>query len=316
MDATRIVVGVDGSATSQEALRWAVRLGEVLGAEVVAIHALGLLDRWHDPDASARSWRRTLCDLVERTWCGPLARSPGAHRVEVRDGDPVDVLLAAAEDEPADLLVVGSRGVGDKPELALGSTSLQVLQAARVPVLVVPERPGAAPAAGLRLHHLLVGVDRSETSRAALALAADVAVALGGSLSVLEVVDYMPPFPLGESIAVTSGAEGWAPSEAMAALEAEVRDVRARGVGVQVIVRSGEPASTLLEVADDVDADLVVVGTHCHPRPAELLLGSVARTVADRARRPTLVVPATAGPVHLHRRAGDRHECGSPSLRS
>ena len=145
MDATRIVVGVDGSATSQEALRWAVRLGEVLGAEVVAIHALGLLDRWHDPDASARSWRRTLCDLVERTWCGPLARSPGSHRVEVRDGDPVDVLLAAAEDEPADLLVVGSRGVGDRPELALGSTSLQVLQAARVPVLVVPDAPGGSP---------------------------------------------------------------------------------------------------------------------------------------------------------------------------
>jgi nucleotide-binding universal stress UspA family protein len=138
MQATRIVVGVDGSATSREALRWASRLGEALGAEVVAIHALGLLDRWLDPDASARSWRRTLCALVERTWCAPLAQSGGTHRVEVRDGDPVDVLLAAVEDEHADLLVVGSHGVGGRPELALGSTSLHVLQAARVPVLVVP----------------------------------------------------------------------------------------------------------------------------------------------------------------------------------
>ena len=132
------MVGVDGSATSQEALRWATGLGEALGAEVVAIHALGLLDRWHDPDASARSWRRTLRALVERTWSAPLVRSRGNHRVEVRDGDPIDVLLAAVEDEHADLLVVGDRGVGDRPELALGSTSLHVLQAARVPVLVVP----------------------------------------------------------------------------------------------------------------------------------------------------------------------------------
>jgi nucleotide-binding universal stress UspA family protein len=138
MEGTRILVGVDGSTTSQEALRWAIGLGEALGGEVVAIHALGLLDRWRDPDASARSWRRTLCTLVERTWCAPLARSHGRHRVEVRDGDPVDVLLAAVEDEQADLLVVGSRGVGGRPELALGSTSLHVLQAARVPVLVVP----------------------------------------------------------------------------------------------------------------------------------------------------------------------------------
>ncbi|HET6832947.1 MAG TPA: universal stress protein [Acidimicrobiales bacterium] len=316
MEATRIVVGVDGSATSQVALRWAVGLGDVLGAEVVAIHAVGLLDRWHDPDASARSWRRTLCDLVERTWCVPLARSPGCHRVEVRDGDPVDVLLAAAEDEPADLLVVGSRGVGDRPELALGSTSLRVLQAARVPVLVVPAlRPGAASADWLRLHHLLVGVDRSDASRAALELAADVAAALGGSLSVLEVVDYVPPFPLGEAITAASGDEGPAASEAMVLLEAEVRDVRARGIGVQVIVRSGEPGPTLLEVADDMDADLVVVGTRGCGGAAELLLGSVARTVADRARRPTLVVPAKAGTVHLRRRAGGRHECRSPSSR-
>jgi nucleotide-binding universal stress UspA family protein len=301
MEGTRILVGVDGSATSQEALRWALCLGEAFGAEVVAIHALGLLDRWHDPDASARSWRKTLGALVERTWCAPLARSAGAHRVEIRDGNPVDVLLAAADDEHAGLLVVGSRGVGHRPELALGSTSLRVLQAARVPVLVVPDRREEAPLPdGLRLHHLLVGVDRSETSRGALELAADVAVALGGSLSVLEVVDYVPPFPLGESTAVTSEAEepATAPGRVMTLLEADVRGVRARGVGAQVIVRSGDPARTLLEVAEDVDPDLVVVGTRGRGGPAELLLGSVARTVADRARRPTLVVPASAGSVH------------------
>lgn len=311
------MVGVDGSPTSQEALRWSVGLADVLDAEVVAIHALGLLDRWHDADASARSWRKTLCALIERTWCAPLARAPGPHRVEIRDGHPVDVLLAAADNEQADLLVVGSRGVGDRPELALGSTSLRLLQAARVPVLVVPgRRGGTPPPSGLRLRHLLVGVDRSETSRMALELAADVAAALGGSLSVLEVVEYVPPFPLGSSTAVTSEGDEQAPGRAMELLEAEVRDVRERGVGVQVIVRSGDPAVTLLDVADDVDADLVVVGTRGRGGPAELLLGSVARTVADRARRPTLVVPASAGSVHLRRGTDDRRACQSPGARA
>jgi nucleotide-binding universal stress UspA family protein len=134
-----IVGGVDGSATSQEALCWAVALGDALGAEVVAVHALGLLDRWREPDASARSWRKPLCDLVERTWCAPLMRAPGAHRVELHDGNPVDVLLAATEREHTALLVVGSRGVGANPALALGSTSLRILQTARLPVLVVPD---------------------------------------------------------------------------------------------------------------------------------------------------------------------------------
>jgi nucleotide-binding universal stress UspA family protein len=301
MKGRRIVVGVDGSATSQGALRWAVELGGALGAEVVAVHALGLLDRWYDPDASARSWRTTLCGLVEHTWCAPLLRTPGAHRVEVREGHPVDVLLAAAARERASLLVVGSRGVGGNPALALGSTSLRLLQEACLPVLVVPERRKATPEGhdGLRLRHLLVGVDGSAASRAALDVAADVAAMLGGSLSVLHVFEHVRPFPVAPR--GDRGTEGneCVRDQALELLEAAARDIRRRGVGVQVVLRSGEPASTLLALADDVDADLVVVGTRGRGGPADMLLGSVARTVADRAGRPTLVVPAAAGRVHL-----------------
>jgi nucleotide-binding universal stress UspA family protein len=302
-----IVVGVDGSAAAPEALRWAVGLGEVLGGEVVAVHGVGLLEDVHDPDEPARSWRAGVRDLVERTWCAGLADARCAHRVVVRDGPPVDVLLGVAADERADLVVVGSRGIGNtNPALTLGSTSLHVLQAARVPVLVVPGREeGAPPTAGLALRHVLVGVDRSEPSLAALELAADIAQAIGGSLSVLEVFDYVPPFPLGPSTTVTSQGEEDALDRTVALLEAEVEGIRGRGVGVHVIVRSGEPAPTLLELADDVDADLVVVGTRGRGDPAEPLLGSVARAVVHRVGRPTLVVPAAAGRVHL--RPSDDH---------
>jgi nucleotide-binding universal stress UspA family protein len=294
-------VGVDGSTTSQDALRWAVELGRVLDAEVVAVHALGLLDRWHDPDASARSWRTTLCGLVEQTWCAPLLRAAGSHRVEVRDGHPVDVLLATAARERATLLVVGSRGVGASPALALGSTSLQVLQASCVPVLVVPERRKGVSERqdALRLHHVLVGVDCSAASLAALDVAADVATMLGGSLSVLHVFEHVPPFPIAPRRDRASQRHEGECDRALELLENAARDVRRRGVGVQVVVRSGDPASTLLDLADDVDADLVVVGTRGRGGPADLLLGSVARTVADKSRRPTLVVPAAAGRVQL-----------------
>jgi nucleotide-binding universal stress UspA family protein len=307
MDGTRIVVGVDGSDTAQEALRWGVGLAAVLGAEVVAVHAVGLLEELHDPGVPEHAWRGGLRDVVETTWCAPLAKARFPHRVELRDGHPVDVLLGTADDEHAVLLVMGSRGVGANPPMALGSTSLRVLQAARVPVLVVPDRrEGAPPADRVALRHILVGLDRSEPSFAALELASDVADLLGGSLSVLEVIDYVPPFPL-EPSTVTDEGEERALERAITLLEAEVRDIRTRGVGVQVIVRSGDPAPTLLEIADDVDAELVVVGTRGRGGPADLLLGSVARTVADRARRPTLVVPVTARPPRL-RRSDDRSE--------
>jgi nucleotide-binding universal stress UspA family protein len=313
MKGSRIVVGVDGSATSQEALRWAVGLGGALGAEVVAVHALGLLERWHDTDASARSWRTTLCGLVEHTWCAPLLRAPGAHRVEVCDGHPVDVLLAAAARERASLLVVGSRGVGANPALALGSTSLRVLQAACVPVLVVPRRRDRTAERDdeLGLHHLLVGVDGPGASLAALDVAADVATMLGGSLTVLHVFEHVPAFPVAPRADRGSEGHECVHDQAFELLEAAARDIRRRGVGVQVVLRSGDPASTLLDLADDVNADLVVVGTRGCGGPADLLLGSVARTVADRARRPTLVVPAAAGPVHLDAIA--HHQARQPS---
>jgi nucleotide-binding universal stress UspA family protein len=309
----RIVVGVDGSGTSREALRWALGLGEAFAGEVVAIHAVGLLEELHDRDLGPEAWRVNLRRLVENTWCTQASRSACAHRVELRDGSPVEVLLAAAEQERAALLVVGSRGVGANPALALGSTSLRVVQAASVPVLVVPGRRSDTPVADrLRLNRILVGVDRSAPSLAALDLAADVAEVLGGSLSVLEVIEYVPPFPLGPSTTVTSEGEEHAPERTMALLEAEVAAIRGRGVGTQVVVRSGDPAGTLLELAEQLDVDLVVLGTRGRGGPDELLLGSVARTVADRVRRPTLVVPAAAGSAHLSRSdSSESHATGS-----
>ena len=302
MERVRIVVGVDGSSAAREAVRWAAWLGGILEAEVVAVHAVGLLEDAHDPQDTAGSWRTRLRDLIEHTWCAGLDESACDHRVVVKDGTPVDVLLAVAKDERADLVVVGNRGVGTtNPALTLGSTSLRVLQSATVPVLVAPDRPEGASSSGFRLDRLVVGVDRSQPSLGALAWAADLAEATGAALTALEVFEYVPPFPLGPSTTATNTSENNALQATQALLEAEARCIRERGVGVQVVVRSGEPVATLLEVADDMDADLVVVGTRGRGDPADPLLGSVARALVDRVRRPTLVVPAAAGRAHLPR---------------
>jgi nucleotide-binding universal stress UspA family protein len=60
----------------------------------------------------------------------------------LRDGHPVQVLLDVADDVDADMIVVGSRGFGGFPQMLLGSTSTQLAQHSRRPVLIVP---GAMP---------------------------------------------------------------------------------------------------------------------------------------------------------------------------
>ena len=139
MSLERIVVGVDGSEDSAAAVGWAARLAEATGAEVVAVHALGLLEHvGAGPPIPTQPHRDEIRGLFESAWCAPLDRAAVRCRRVVRDGNPVDVLLAVAGQEAADLVVVGSRGVGGHPELLLGSTSSQLAQRSRCPVTIVP----------------------------------------------------------------------------------------------------------------------------------------------------------------------------------
>lgn len=299
----RIVVGVDGSPGAQVALAWAMRLGEALGAEVVAVHAVGLLETAHPAGQPAGAWRAGLRDLTDHRWCARLVDAGLAHRIEVVDGPAVDVLLDAAQREHASLVVVGARGVGRRPELALGSTSLRLLQAARVPTLVVPDAVVSETEVDRPRRRILVGVDRSPASLAALAVAVDLAPVLGASLTVVEAFEFEPPFPLAMPAGGTSRDDRSARLPTAAVIEDLVPRIRSDGIAVEVVVRSGDPAPTLLQVADDIDADLVVVGSRGGGDPADPLLGSVARSVAARGRRPTLVVPAAAGSVRLESEA-------------
>jgi nucleotide-binding universal stress UspA family protein len=290
----QVVVGADGSTGAAHAMRWAAGLAGSLDADVVVVHAIGLLEERHGPGVSTAERRAELEALAE-SWCRPFAASGCRHRLELADGHPVDVLLRAAERSGASLVVVGCRGVGDNPALALGSTSLKLLQAADRPVLVVPAPRRPVPPGAATLGTILVGVDRSRPALAALERATDLAAAFGASLTAVEVRESAPTFPLGPSAAVTSAGEEAAVERDQAFLEDRARAIRARGVAVDVMVRDGDPAAELLAAAGELGVDLVAVGTRGRGGPADLLLGSVARTVAGRSVRPTLVVPAPAG---------------------
>jgi nucleotide-binding universal stress UspA family protein len=135
-----IVVGVDGSAASGRATAWAATLAGALGGEVVVVHALGLLH--HRPDGetvASDTHRDEIRADLEQVWCAPAREAGVAYRSEVREGNPVTVLLETADDVDASLIVVGSRGLGGFPGLQLGSTSAQVAQHSHRPVAIVPD---------------------------------------------------------------------------------------------------------------------------------------------------------------------------------
>ncbi|MDQ2875091.1 MAG: universal stress protein [Actinomycetota bacterium] len=140
--APRIVVGVDGSPSSEGALRWAARQAGLTGATVEAVMA------WHMPlMISGYAWPPV--GVLEATDFGKAAQtalsaatvralgadSPAPVIEVVKQGPPPRVLLDAAAG--ADLLVVGSRGHGGFTEALLGSVSQHCVHHAPCPVVVI-----------------------------------------------------------------------------------------------------------------------------------------------------------------------------------
>jgi nucleotide-binding universal stress UspA family protein len=150
-NAPRIVVGVDGSASSRAALRWAVRQALDTGGTVDAVMA------WHVPVAfSDYAWAPISVDewenVVEDTHkaldavIGEEVEPTDRHWVttHVVNGHPAEVLLDAAAD--ADLLVLGSRGHGGFAEALLGSVGQYCVHHAQCPVLIMRGEPRHAAA--------------------------------------------------------------------------------------------------------------------------------------------------------------------------
>jgi len=139
MGLNRIVVGIDGSENSARAAAWAAALAAVVGAEVIAVHAAGLLAHLAPGvTVPAATHKEELRHVFEETWCAPLNDAGVCYRTRLEDGPPTMAVLRVADDQDADLVVLGTRGMGGAPGLLLGSTSHQVVQLAQRPVVVVP----------------------------------------------------------------------------------------------------------------------------------------------------------------------------------
>ncbi|SDJ90708.1 universal stress protein [Natronorubrum texcoconense] len=133
-----ILVATDGSAAADEALERALGLAEQTGASV---HVLAVVDTTMNPmhfgvddvDELQRTKKRLVDDLVATV---------GDRNVEIhgaiRRGRPANAILAYADENAIDTLVVGRTGRSRVADMLLGSTTDRLLREASIPVVVVP----------------------------------------------------------------------------------------------------------------------------------------------------------------------------------
>jgi nucleotide-binding universal stress UspA family protein len=179
MSAT-IVCGIDGSSDAQRAASVAARLARDLGSGALLVHVeedaqrrpVGL--RWPRPGRARR--RRKVLKATAEECC-----FPSDTELRLKRGDPATELMAVAEKQDAELVVVSARGRGMAEPALLGGTASALMRSCPCPVVVVPTR-SIPPLDTEGMRSVVCGVEGRETDVRALRLAADLATRLGGEL--------------------------------------------------------------------------------------------------------------------------------------
>ncbi|ONH22597.1 universal stress protein [Pseudofrankia asymbiotica] len=304
----RILVGVDGSAGSEAALRWALReaarwsaatdgTGRGAAPMVTALlawtadglpHGVLRAATQANPDGLVRA----ATEMLERS-IGRVGEPSGPvtlQRAVVRE-DPVTALTAAAAN--ADMVVVGERGHGPLHRLTPGSISQGIVHHAPVPVVVVrPATDGETPETDDR-RPVVVGVDGSDLSLAALRWAAHAAAVRGVPLRVVHAWGgYDPMYS-----EVLVGAQGLLVRQAEDVLDQAVKlglDAAPRLI-VESVVSPDSAMRALLR--EGREAQLLVVGSRGHGGFTRLLLGSVSHQCVLHADCDVAVVRSGELPV-------------------
>ncbi|MCB7135968.1 universal stress protein [Cellulosimicrobium marinum] len=286
-----VMVGVDGSTTSGRALDLAVHEASRRGALLWIVHVVNVpvvtspfMGGAYYPTVEdvAAYGEPVLEAAVDRA--ARLDRSVPV-RTALRSGAPSEVLLDAAK--AADLVVVGTRGLGSVASAFFGSVSTRLAARSPVPVVVVPPDAPREP----RSADVVVGVDGSEHADAALRFALGEAATTGGR--VVAVSAWRVPTAAWDDPPSYAAAERAAHDEAARTVEAALARVRTAehdAVDVETLLVDCRPGVALHDAGKG--ATLTVVGSRGRGDVRGMLLGSVSQDVLHHASGPVAVVHA------------------------
>jgi nucleotide-binding universal stress UspA family protein len=292
-----IIVGLDFTEASEPAAALAQAYAAAHGARLVLLHASGLTDdavQAHDEALKLSApWAEYVADRLRRAEelldeSAQRCRDRGlAVTTKLVHGFADAVLIAAAHDLRADLLIVGTHGRTGTDRWLLGSVAERIARLAPCNVLIA--RPGEE-ADGADAHartptRILVASDFSESAERALGAA----LALAGADAVIEVLHAFHP-PAYYGLPAPAEIVSQMRERAIHRAGALLREHAHRGLRVEIV--DGAPVEEVLAALERHEHELLVVGSHGHRGVRRLILGSVAGALTRRSPCSVLVVHA------------------------
>jgi nucleotide-binding universal stress UspA family protein len=290
-----VLCPVDFSEQSQRALSYAVALAAACRAQLTVLTVIDpLLAQAAVVSSDTDYLRDTKAELqafANEPLPGPVAWAP-SPRLVVTVGHPGDRIIEVADFHEADLIVMGTQGLGGFRKLVFGSTAERVLRRTTVPVLAVPR--GGTPLVRLdpegpvfRIERLVAAVDFREATVPLARLAAGIARAFRASLRLAHIVEPVQAsarWQASRDAATALHVE--TASDGLAVLAAELDEE----VHVDQAVVVGRAPDAIVALADECAADVIVMGTGTGEggshRP-----GSTAYRVLALSELPVLAVP-------------------------
>jgi nucleotide-binding universal stress UspA family protein len=282
---TRIVAATDFSEDAGHAVLRASMLAAQLGAELELLH---VVDR--TALEAVRQWVRAPSDVAERLvedarrllqQSAASLGTPATSRVAI--GGVLDEILAGVAD--GDLLVVGMHGLNPLRDAIVGTTAVRLLGRYPGPVLVVRRPPREPYRNAMAAVDLLPGAEHG--------LAGALRVAPGAKLTALHAYEVVFEGALHRAGVPMSEIERQRAVEFQKSLDA-LRQLSETATGDPYlflpIAERGDAASLILERAQSLGADLIVVGKRTRSAVEALMLGSVTRHVLTGAKVDVLVV--------------------------
>jgi nucleotide-binding universal stress UspA family protein len=304
----RILLATDGSSSAAIAASLVSNVPWPVGSSVDVVRVIedqgqviaapwpgvGLSEMPDAHAASVQAAEDAIVELVEPLRCLGLQTDRAVLR-----GRAADAILDRIDRHRPDIVIVGNRGRTPLERTLLGSVSAELVDGSPVPILVA-RKP--------TIDRVLVAVDGSEVASDAVASVRRWPFLAASEIRVLSV---MPThLSWSPSVAAVDGEKAM-PSPRPEALESlrEHEAVAAeaaalfRTVGFRSdsVVATGTPASTIVDYANDWDADLVIMGSHGRTGLTRLVLGSVARSVLHHAGCSVLIVRRQTEPVRGRR---------------
>lgn len=288
----RILVPVDFSDPSRQALRTAVALARLFGSRLAVAH----VTRRSRPDShlvaeqlgltfdTRRAGRAKLMEFLEHEVPGDLQPA----RL-VADGVPYDEIAKAAKAWEADLIVIATHGYTGLKHALLGSTTERVVRHAPCPVFVVRGRRKRGVKTAFspdKVRSILVPVDFSEPSLEALPHALALARKCEAQLTLLHVIEPFHPDLFLDTTQSQRDARKAAHERLTNLADATKKSWPRTGREL----RTGHPVDTITALAKRTNADLIVLGTSGRTGVKRALIGSVAERVVRHAPCPVLVV--------------------------